>query len=168
MSTEVRVRAVREKVYQGTPRLERSSSAEVRRARHTSAPVASSSSTRSADESDASFLHRARITRGERYGITNDGKCSIEIKQRIATAKRAFTQKRQLLTTQKTDYKYERKWLWNMDHQRGQDKKKLEAVKMWTRRRLLKISWTERKSNVDVLNQVGNNRNKWNNVQSPI
>ena len=40
----------------------------------------------------------------------------------------------------------------------GQDKKKLEAMEMWIWRRLLKISWTERKSNVDVLNQVGEKR----------
>uniref|UniRef100_A0A2S2QSL5 LINE-1 reverse transcriptase n=1 Tax=Sipha flava TaxID=143950 RepID=A0A2S2QSL5_9HEMI len=33
--------------------------------------------------------------------ITSDGKCSIEIRQRIAMAKRAFTQKRQLLTNKK-------------------------------------------------------------------
>lgn len=35
-----------------------------------------------------------------------------------------------------------------------QDKKKLEAMEMWTWRRLLKVSWTEMKSNIDILNQV--------------
>jgi hypothetical protein len=35
-----------------------------------------------------------------------------------------------------------------------QDKKKLEAMEMFMWRRLIKISWIERKINVDVLNQV--------------
>ncbi|KAF0752817.1 THAP-type domain-containing protein [Aphis craccivora] len=74
--------------------------------------------------------------------IKSDGKCSIEIRQRIAMAKRAFTQKRVLLYGCET---------WTINEQ---DKKKLEAIEMWIWRRLLKISWTERKSNVDVLDQT--------------
>lgn len=34
----------------------------------------------------------------------------------------------------------------------GQDNKKLEIMEMWTWRSLLKVIWTERKSNVDELN----------------
>jgi len=101
--------------------------------------------------------------------ITNDGKCSTEIRQRIAMAKRAFTQKRQLLTNKKLNINMRKNFVkcyvwsvllygcetWTIN---GQDKKKLEAIEMWIWRRLLKISWTERKSNVDVLNQVGEKR----------
>ena len=35
---------------------------------------------------------------------------------------------------------------------------KLEAMEMWAWRRMLKISWTERKSNETVLNMVGEQR----------
>lgn len=34
-----------------------------------------------------------------------------------------------------------------------QDKKKLKAMGMWTRRRLLKVSWIDMKSNIGILNQ---------------
>jgi len=35
----------------------------------------------------------------------------------------------------------------------------LEAMEMWTWRRFLKVSCTEMKSNVDILNQVGRKKN---------
>lgn len=34
----------------------------------------------------------------------------------------------------------------------------MEAMKMWTWRILLKVSWTESKSNINLLNQVGEKR----------
>jgi len=37
--------------------------------------------------------------------ITSNGRCSIQIRQRIAMAKRAFMQKRQLLTNKKLNIK---------------------------------------------------------------
>lgn len=62
---------------------------------------------------------------------------------------------------------------WTMNEQ---NKKKLEAMEMWTCRRLLKVSRTEMRSNINVLNQVyekkdstnQHKRKKWKNVQSLI
>ena len=40
----------------------------------------------------------------------------------------------------------------------AQDKKKIEAMEMWTWRRLLRINWTERKSNEEILRIVEEKR----------
>ena len=41
---------------------------------------------------------------------------------------------------------------------RKAEKTKIEAAEMWLYRRLLRISWTERRTNESVLNQLGTNR----------
>jgi len=52
---------------------------------------------------------------------------------------------------------------WSMNKQ---NKKKLEAMEMWKCRRLLKVSWTEMRSNlrsnINVLNQVNEKKDSTN------
>lgn len=52
---------------------------------------------------------------------------------------------------------------WSMNEQ---NKKKLEAMEMWKCRRLLKVSWTEMRSNlrsnINVLNQVNEKKDSTN------
>jgi hypothetical protein len=83
--------------------------------------------------------------------ITNNGKFSIETKQKTAMAKKAYTQKCQLLKNKNLNINmrkmFAKCYVWSVllyDCEtwtiNGQDKKKLEAIEMWIWRRLLKIS----------------------------
>jgi hypothetical protein len=100
--------------------------------------------------------------------ITEDGKCHKEIRRRIAMGKEAYTKRRPLIeklnkTLQKrlvkiliwpvTLYGSE---TWTL---RKTDLQRLEAFEMWIWRRMEKISWTEKKSNEEVLTIVDENRN---------
>jgi hypothetical protein len=100
--------------------------------------------------------------------ITEDGKCHKEIRRRIAMGKEAYTKRRPLIgKLNKTLQKRLVKTLiwpvtlygsetWTL---RKTDLQRLEAFEMWIWRRMEKISWTEKKSNEEVLTLVDENRN---------
>lgn len=101
--------------------------------------------------------------------LTSDSRCSVEIRHRIAMAKRAFIQKKQLLTNKnlnlKTRKNFVKSYVWSVLLYgsetwtlTAQDKKKIKAMEMWTWRRLLCISWTERKRNEEILRIVEEKR----------
>jgi len=107
------------------------------------------------------FKYQGRILR-------NDGRCTCEIKCRIATAKAAFNKKRNLFTST-SDLELRKKLLkfyvssialygaeiWTL---RAIDQKHLESFEMcW--RRMEKISWTDHVRNEDVLFRVKEQRN---------
>ena len=82
--------------------------------------------------------------------LTNDGRCSREIKSRIAMAKAAFNKKKTLFTS-KLDLnlrkKLEKCYIWNMDLYGTEtwtlwtaDQKHLESFEMRCWRRMEKIS----------------------------
>ena len=82
--------------------------------------------------------------------LTNDGRCTCEIKSRIAVAKAAFNNKRALFTNT-WDLKLRKKlvkcynwsiWCetWTL---RVADQKHMESFEMWYWRRMEKISWTD-------------------------
>ena len=83
----------------------------------------------------------------------NDGRCTCEIKSRIAMAKAAFSKKKTLFT-RKLDLNLRRKlikcYIWSMALYgaeiwtlRAADQKYLESLEMWCWRRMEKISWTD-------------------------
>jgi hypothetical protein len=85
--------------------------------------------------------------------LTNDGRCTCEIKFRISIEKAAFNQKRALFKS-KMDLKLRKKLVkcyirsialcgaetWTL---RAVDQKHLESFEMWCWRWIKKISWTE-------------------------
>jgi hypothetical protein len=89
--------------------------------------------------------------------ITNDARCTREIKSRIAMAKAAFNKKKTLFTS-KLDLNFRKKlvkcyiWIialygaetWTF---RKVEQKYLESFEMWCWRRMEKISWTDRVRN---------------------
>jgi len=95
--------------------------------------------------------------------LTNDGRCTCEIKCRIAMAKAAFNKKRALFTST-LDLELRKKLVkcyvssialygaetWTL---RAVDQKHLESFEMWCWRRMEKISWTDHVRN-DVLLRV--------------
>jgi len=100
--------------------------------------------------------------------ITDDGRCEEEIKARISNAKDAFSKRKELLT-QKMSKAVRKKivktvvWsvalygaeTWTL---RKEEMRRLNALEMWLWRRMEKISWTDKKTNEFVLEQVGETR----------
>jgi hypothetical protein len=85
--------------------------------------------------------------------LTNYGRCTCEIKSRIARAKAAFNKKRPLFT-RKMDLELGNKlvkcYIWSIALYgaetwalRAIDQKQLESFEMWCWRRIVKISWAE-------------------------
>jgi len=101
--------------------------------------------------------------------LTNDGRCTREIKCRIAMAKAAFNKKRTLFTST-LDLELRKKLVkcyirsialygaetWTL---RAVDQKHLESFEMWCWRRMEKIIWTDNVRNEDVLFRVKEQRN---------
>jgi hypothetical protein len=96
--------------------------------------------------------------------ITNDARCTREIKSRIATAKAAFNKKK-ILFASKLDLNLRKKlvkcYIWSKAlcgaekwTLRKVDQKYLERFEMWCWRRMEKISWTDRVRN-EVLRSHG-------------
>ena len=101
--------------------------------------------------------------------LTNDGRCTCEIKSRIAIAKAAFNKKKTLFTS-KLDLNLRKKlikcYIWIMAFYgaetwtlRTADQKYLESFEMWCWRRMEKISWTRHMRNEEVLLRVNEQRN---------
>ena len=103
--------------------------------------------------------------------LTNDGRCTCEIKCRIAMAKAAFNKKRALFTStlnMELRKKLVKCYIWSIALYgaetwtlRAVDQKHLESLEMWCWRRMEKISWTEHTGNeeVRVLLRVKEKRN---------
>jgi len=103
--------------------------------------------------------------------LTNDGRCTCEIKYRIAMEKAAFNKKKKkTLFTSKLDLNLRKKlvkcYSWSMVLYgaenwtlRAADQKYLECFEMWCWRRMEKISWTDHVRNEEVLLRVNEHRN---------
>ena len=100
--------------------------------------------------------------------ITNDGRTEMEIKVRISIAKEAFCKrkevvaksfstnlKKRIVTTLAWSVALYGAETWTI---RKEDRRQLEALEMWIWRKKNKISWTEKKSNVEVLEMMGERR----------
>ena len=101
--------------------------------------------------------------------LTNDGRCTCEIKCRIAMAKAAFNKKRTLFTST-LDLKLRKKlvkcYIWGIALYgaetwtlRAVDQKILGSFEMWCWIKMQKISWTDHVRNEDVLLRVKEQRN---------
>jgi hypothetical protein len=101
--------------------------------------------------------------------LTNDGRCTGEIKCRIAMAKAAFNKKRALFTST-LDLGLREKlvkcYIWSIALYgaetwtlRAVDQKHLECFEVWCWRRMEKISWTNHVRHEEVLLKVKEQRN---------
>ena len=100
------------------------------------------------------------------YTITSDGRCNTEIKRRIAIAKDCFTKMKSIFRnhdiSMTTKFRVLKAYVWSVllygceCWTITEDlKKKLEATEMWFIRRMLRVSWTEKKTNKAVLDDAG-------------
>ena len=99
------------------------------------------------------------------YIITSDGKCVTEIKRRIGMAKDSFNKMKPILKNRNitllTKLKVIKSYVWSILLYGCEcwtitkdTEKRLEAVEMWFIRRLLGISWKEKKTNETVMREA--------------
>jgi len=101
--------------------------------------------------------------------LTNDGRCTCEIKSRIAMAKTAFNKEKTLFTNTMVlnlRKKLVKCYIWSMalyDAEtwtlRAEDQKYPESFEMWSWRKMEKISWTDHVKNEEVLLRVNEHMN---------
>ena len=100
--------------------------------------------------------------------ISDDGRCEIEIRKRIGMAKQKFNEMRSLLTNQKLNEEKRLRlcecYIWSTACYgcetwtlRKKESSKLMAFELWCYRRMLKISWKEKRTNEYVLEKIGRN-----------
>ena len=101
--------------------------------------------------------------------ITADARCETEIKRRVGIAKTAFRQMYKILTNRKLSIKTRKGLIkthiwstllygaesWTLS---SAMKRKLDAMELWLWRRMMKIPWTARRTNEEVLEMVGEKR----------
>ena len=101
--------------------------------------------------------------------ITQDARSDCEIKKRIAMAKDTFCKMKTIFTNRNinifTKIETLRAYVWSILLYGCESwtlskntEKKLEATEMWFIRRMLRISWTEKKSNTEVMEEAGYQR----------
>ncbi|GFN79417.1 RNA-directed DNA polymerase from mobile element jockey [Plakobranchus ocellatus] len=108
--------------------------------------------------------------------ITQDGKSHTEIKARIAQAKTNFQKMKPLLTNNKITITTRKRALpcyiepilmygceaWTITKE---IQKKIEAAEMWFFRRMLRVPWTARKTNEEVLKETESTRSLMNRIR---
>ena len=103
------------------------------------------------------------------FTITPDARCDTEIKKRIALSKDTFTKMKSIFTNRNikvyTKINTLKAYIWSIllygcecwtltkDLER-----RLEAAETWYTRRIMRISWTEKKSNEEVMEMAGYKR----------
>ena len=101
--------------------------------------------------------------------ITADGKCAVEIRNRITQSKIAFWKMKSVLCNRSLSMKLRKRVLqcyiepiltygcesWTVNKQA---RKSLEATEMWFYRRMMRISWTEKRTNEDILKEANMSR----------
>jgi len=112
---------------------------------------------------------RNEQSKGKGNGKFHPGRCTCEIKSRMAMAKAAFNKKKTLFTrTSELDLrkKLVKCYIWSMALYgaenwtlRAADQKHLESFEVWWWRRMEKICWTDHVRNEEVLLRVNEQRN---------
>ena len=101
--------------------------------------------------------------------LTADGRCTKEINTRIGIAKTAFRKMANLITNSRISIDTRKRavqtYVWSTLLYGCETwtvskvmEKKLEAMEMWCWRRMLRVSWTERRTNVNILEAIGSRR----------
>ena len=101
--------------------------------------------------------------------LTKDARCKREIVRRIGIAKTAFRRMTRIVTNRHlriaTRVRVIKRYIWSTLLYgceswtlTQETRKRLEAMEMWCWRRMLKFSWTERKTNESILDDIGRRR----------
>jgi hypothetical protein len=120
------------------------------------------------------FIHGRKIKQVEQFSflgslMTSDGKCDLEIKRRIGIAKTAFQNMKSVLLSKRISVQSRLRilkcYIWSTlmygcetwTISKG-SQEKIEAAEMWFLRRMLRISWTDKITNEEVMFRAGVDR----------
>lgn len=108
--------------------------------------------------------------------ITEDMRCSKEIKVRMAMAREGFKRKRGLLCgpmNKKLRKRLAKCYIWSVALYgaetwtlRKEDERRIEALEMWIWRKMEGVSWDEKVRNEEVLKRIGEDRQILNKIKS--
>ena len=108
--------------------------------------------------------------------ITSNGRCINEINRRMAQAKASFQNMKSILTNKRRSLGVRKRVqqcyiepillygceAWSMTKQTSTS---IEAMEMWFLRRMLSVSWTEKRTNLEILNTASSTRKLMNNIK---
>ena len=108
--------------------------------------------------------------------ITSDGRCINEIKSRMAQAKAYFHNMKNMLTNKRLSLGVRKRVMqcyiepillygcesWSMTKQTSTS---IEAMEMWYLRRMLRVSWIEKRTNLELLNTASSTRKLMRNIK---
>ena len=110
------------------------------------------------------------------YTLTSDGKCRTEIKKRKAIAKASFQKMSTILKNRNISFSTKlrvfKTYVWSILLYgcetwtiTAETKKNLEAAEMWFYRRMLRISWKEKRTNESILEETNQERSLINTIR---
>ena len=99
--------------------------------------------------------------------ITNKGNSALEIRRRLAMAREAVSKMGNIWRSRRVSLNLKLRVLWATAYPIGiygseswtmqkADERRVDDFEMWCYRRVLRIPWTERKTNAWVLDKIGN------------
>ena len=111
------------------------------------------------------------------HKLTEDGRCEEEIKRRIGIAKTTFCKMNRVLTSRSipltTRIRILHCYVWSTLMYGAevwtitpQMSKRLTAFEMWTYRRMLRISWKKKVTNLEVLERVNHRKRLFRTIQT--
>ena len=102
--------------------------------------------------------------------ITADGDCSHEIKRCLLLGMKSYDQSKQHIkkqghyfaskgpSSQSFGFSNSHVWMWELDYIKKAECWRIDAFELWCWRRLLRVTWTARRSNQSILEEI---RNLW-------
>jgi hypothetical protein len=106
--------------------------------------------------------------------LSEDGRCLEDVKARFGMAKDAFNKRKELLTkrfSQSVKKRIVKTLIWSVAMYacetwtlRKEEVDRLNALEMWIWRKMERVSWSEKKTNEQVLREVGEERSLWEKV----
>ena len=97
--------------------------------------------------------------------VTADGDCSHEIKRHLLLGRKAMTNLDSVLKSQRhyfadkgpSSQSYgissSHVWMWKLDYKKAEHRR-IDAFELWCWRRLLRVTWTARRSNQSILKEI--------------
>ena len=85
--------------------------------------------------------------------ITAGGDCSYEIKRRLFLAKKEASFTNKCPSSQSYGFSGSHVWMWELDYKKVECWR-TDALELWCWRRLLRVSWTSRRSKQSILKEI--------------
>ena len=103
--------------------------------------------------------------------MTADGDCSHETKRHLLLGRKAMTNLDSILRSnyfankgppsQSNSFSSSLVWMWELDFMKEAEHQRIDAFELWCWRRLLRVSWTARRSKQSILKEISPDHSNW-------